>query len=411
MAKFIEKWKSVSLIVKILIGIVIGAVLGVAFPSASAIGILGTLFISALKGIAPILVFVLVMSAISKAGSGIGSQFRNVIFLYMLSTLIAALIAVIVHFLFPLTVALSQPASESSAPGSLSVIFGTLLTNIVENPISALAGANYLGILFWAVIIGLGLKIAGNQTAIDAVDGFSNAISIVVGWVIQCAPFGILGIVYTTVSGSGLSIFTSYGLLVLELVLTMLFVAFVSNPLIMFLCSRENPYPLVFRCIRESAVSAFFTRSSAANIPVNMALCEKLGLNRDFYSVSIPLGATVNMDGAAVVITIMSLTLAHTIGVTVSIPTAIFLAIVSTLSACGSSGVAGGSLLLIPMACSMLGISNDIAMQMVGVGFIISVIQDSTETALNSSADVAFTATAEKMAKKSNYPGGNRYRS
>ena len=401
MAKFIEKWKSVSLIVKILIGIVIGAVLGVAFPSASAIGILGTLFISALKGIAPILVFVLVMSAISKAGSGIGSQFRNVIFLYMLSTLIAALIAVIVHFLFPLTVALSQPASESSAPGSLSVIFGTLLTNIVENPISALAGANYLGILFWAVIIGLGLKIAGNQTAIDAVDGFSNAISIVVGWVIQCAPFGILGIVYTTVSGSGLSIFTSYGLLVLELVLTMLFVAFVSNPLIMFLCSRENPYPLVFRCIRESAVSAFFTRSSAANIPVNMALCEKLGLNRDFYSVSIPLGATVNMDGAAVVITIMSLTLAHTIGVTVSIPTAIFLAIVSTLSACGSSGVAGGSLLLIPMACSMLGISNDIAMQMVGVGFIISVIQDSTETALNSSADVAFTATAEKMAKKS----------
>ena len=401
MAKFIEKWKSVSLIVKILIGIVIGAVLGVAFPSASAIGILGTLFISALKGIAPILVFVLVMSAISKAGSGIGSQFRNVIFLYMLSTLIAALIAVIVHFLFPLTVALSQPASESSAPGSLSAIFGTLLTNIVENPISALAGANYLGILFWAVIIGLGLKIAGNQTAIDAVDGFSNAISIVVGWVIQCAPFGILGIVYTTVSGSGLSIFTSYGLLVLELVLTMLFVAFVSNPLIMFLCSRENPYPLVFRCIRESAVSAFFTRSSAANIPVNMALCEKLGLNRDFYSVSIPLGATVNMDGAAVVITIMSLTLAHTIGVTVSIPTAILLAIVSTLSACGSSGVAGGSLLLIPMACSMLGISNDIAMQMVGVGFIISVIQDSTETALNSSADVAFTATAEKMAKKS----------
>ena len=400
MKTIVSKWKNTNLILKILCGIIIGAALGLLVPKATPISYLGTLFVSALKAIAPILVFVLVMSSISKAGSGIGPKFKNVIILYMVSTFIAAIFAVFVNYLFPLTVTLTTGATEASAPQSLGAIFENLLTNIVENPVSALAGGNYLGILFWAVVLGLGLKVVANKTTIDVVENFSNTVSKVVGWVIQCAPFGIMGIVFSAVSTSGLSIFTSYGMLILELVGTMFFVMLVSNPLIIFLCTRENPYPLVFTCIRESAISAFFTRSSAANIPVNMALCEKLGLDKEFYSVSIPLGSTINMDGAAVVITTMSLTLAHTLGISVSLPMAIILALISTLGACGTSGVAGGSLLLVPMACSLLGISNDAAMQMVAVGFIISVIQDSMETALNSSSDVAFTATAEKMADK-----------
>ena len=400
MKTIVNKWKSTNLILKILCGIIIGAVLGLLVPAATPISYLGTLFVSALKAIAPILVFVLVMSSISKAGAGIGSKFKNVIILYMVSTFIAAIFAVFVNYFFPLTVTLATEATEASAPQSLGAIFENLLTNIVENPVSALAGGNYLGILFWAVVIGFGLKVVANKTTIDVVENFSNTVSKVVGWVIQCAPFGIMGIVFNAVSTSGLSIFTSYGMLILELVGTMLFIMLVSNPLIIFLCTRENPYPLVFTCIRESAISAFFTRSSAANIPVNMALCEKLGLDKEFYSVSIPLGSTINMDGAAVVITIMSLTLANTLGISVPLPMAILLALISTLGACGTSGVAGGSLLLVPMACSLLGISSDVSMQMVAVGFIISVIQDSMETALNSSSDVAFTATAEKMANK-----------
>ena len=373
---------------------------GLAVPKVTPIGYLGTLFVSTLKAIAPILVFVLVMSSISKAGSGIGAKFTNVIVLYMLSTFVAAFLAVMVHYLIPLTVTLAQTDTASTAPESLSEIFENLLSNIVENPVNALASGNYLGILFWAVVIGLGLKMTKDETAIHLVEVFSNTISSVVGWVIQCAPFGIMGVVFTAVSTNGLSIFTAYGMLILELVGTMLVVMLVSNPLIMFLCTRENPYPLIFTCIRESAVSAFFTRSSAANIPINMALCEKLGLDRDFYSVSIPLGSTINMDGAAVVITIMSLTLANTLGIQVPVPMAILLAIISTLGVCGTSGVAGGSLLLIPMACSLLGIPGEVSMQMVAVGFVISVIQDSMETALNSSSDVAFTATAEKMITK-----------
>ncbi len=400
MKSIVETWTKTNLIIKILCGIIIGAILGIAVPQLTPIAFLGTLFVSALKAIAPILVFVLVMSSISKAGEGIGSKFKNVIILYLCSTLVAAGIAVLVNYFAPLTVVLSDAVTESSAPQSLEAIFQTLLKNIVENPVNALAGGNYLGILFWAIVIGLGLKRLARPATIDTVEDFSNTISAVVGAVIQCAPFGILGIVFEAVSTNGLSIFTSYGMLILELVGTMLFVMFVSNPLIIFICTRENPYPLILTCIRESAVSAFFTRSSAANIPINMALCEKLGLDKEFYSVSIPLGSTVNMDGAAVVITIMSLTLANTLGIRVPIPMAILLAVISTLGACGTSGVAGGSLLLIPMACSLLGISGDISMQMVAVGFIISVIQDSMETALNSSSDVAFTATAEKMANK-----------
>lgn len=399
MKKIMAAWKKLNLIVKIACGIVLGAVLGAVIPKATVIGYLGTLFVGALKAIAPLLVFLLVMSSLSKAGEGIGAKFRNVIILYMLSTFIAAVVAVAVHYCFPLKVALSEQYTSSAAPQSLKVIFGNLLASIVENPVSALSGGNYLGILFWAVVIGLGLKAVGNRTAIDVISGLADTVSQVVGWVIRCAPFGILGIVFSAVSSNGLAIFSSYGLLILELVATMLFVMLVTNPLIMFLCTRENPYPLIFTCIRESAFSAFFTRSSAANIPINMSLCEKLGLDKDFYSVSIPLGSTINMDGAAVVITIMSLTLANTLGISVPFPMAVLLALVSTLAACGTSGVAGGSLLLIPMACSLIGISSDAAMQMVAVGFVIGVIQDSMETALNSSSDVFFTATAEKMAK------------
>lgn len=401
MGKIIEKWKNTGLIVKIAIGIVIGAVLGLLFPKAELLAYPGVLFVSALKAIAPILVFVLVMSSLSKAGEGIGPKFRNVIILYLGSTAVAAFIAVGVHFIWPLTVTLSvDPAATASAPQSMGTVFKNLLISVVENPISALSEGNYLAILFWAVILGLGLKRVGDKTAVHVAEKLSDTVSLVVSWVIACAPFGILGIVYASVAESGLAIFTSYGLLIGQLVITMLFVMLVSNPLIVFLCTRENPYPLVLTCIKESGISAFFTRSSAANIPVNMRLCEKLGLDKEFYSVSIPLGATINMDGAAVVITVMSLTLAHTLGIKVTMPSAMLLALVSTLAACGTSGVAGGSLLLIPMACTLLGISQDASMQMVAIGFIISVVQDSLETALNSSGDVIFTATAERMLHK-----------
>ena len=400
MNKIVEFWKSKNLIVKILCGIIIGAILGLAVPEVKVIEYLGDIFVGALKAIAPILVFVLVISSISKAGKGIGPKFRNVILLYLISTLVAAMFAVIISMAVPLTVVLNETDLTSAAPKALSGIFKNLLSSIVENPVKALGNANYLGILFWAIMIGLGVKFVSNETTILVLEKLSEAVSKVIGWVIGFAPFGILGIVFASVSSSGLSIFTSYGKLIIELVAVMLFVMFVTNPLIIFICTRKNPYPLVLTCIRESAVSAFFTRSSAANIPINMKLCEKLGLDRDFYSVSIPLGSTINMDGAAVVITIMSLTLAHTLGIHIPVPLAILLAIVSTLAACGTSGVAGGSLLLIPMACSLMGIPNDISMQMVAVGFIISVIQDSLETALNSSSDVAFTATAEMMVKE-----------
>lgn len=400
MNKIVEFWKSKNLIVKILCGIIIGAILGLAVPEVKVIEYLGDIFVGALKAIAPILVFVLVISSISKAGKGIGPKFRNVILLYLISTLVAAMFAVIISMAVPLTIVLNETVLSSSAPKALSEIFKSLFSSIVENPVKALGNANYLGILFWAIMIGLGVKYVNNETTVLVLEKLSEAVSKVIAWVIGFAPFGILGIVFTSVSSSGLSIFTSYGKLIIELVAAMFFVMFITNPLIIFICTRKNPYPLVLTCIRESAVSAFFTRSSAANIPINMKLCEKLGLDRDFYSVSIPLGSTINMDGAAVVITIMSLTLAHTLGIHVPVPLAILLAIVSTLAACGTSGVAGGSLLLIPMACSLMGIPNDISMQMVAVGFIISVIQDSLETALNSSSDVAFTATAEMMVKE-----------
>ena len=390
-----EKYNSVSLILRIALGLVVGAVLAVLFPGAAWVQEFGNLFVGALKGIAPVLVFVIVASALAQGSSKLDRRFGTVVWLYMLTTFLAAALSVITSELFPQTMALPEAASADVVPQGLGEVMHTLLSNIVANPISSIMNGNYIGILLWACLFGLAMKqLAGDTTKAFLADT-ADAVSSIVRWVINLAPFGIMGLVYTNVSGNGLSIFTQYGRLLLLLVGTMLFMALVINPLIIFIYLHRNPYPLVLRCLRESGLTAFFTRSSAANIPVNMSLCEKLGLDKDIYSVSIPLGATINMDGAAITITIMTLAAANTLGMKVSIPAAILLAFMSALGACGASGVAGGSLLLIPMACSLFGISNDIAMQVVGVGFIIGVIQDSVETALNSAGDVEFAATAE----------------
>ena len=392
----IKKWNSLSLIVRICIGLVIGAVLGLLLPGWTWIGVLGTLFVGALKAIAPLLVFVLVASSLANAKGNNMSKFRTVIFLYLFSTLCAAIVAVLVNFAHPVTLTLTgvNAAEGYTPPGSMSEIILNLLKSIIANPVDALANANYIGILFWAIIFGLALKNASGGTK-KIMEDLADGVSMVVRWVISCAPFGILGLVFEAVSTSGLEIFTTYGELVLVLVVSMLLVALVVNPLIVGITLRHNPYPLIFKCIRQSGVTAFFTRSSAANIPVNMELCKELGLDEDVYSVSIPLGSTINMDGAAAVITTFALTAAYSVGAEITLPMALLLSIVATFSACGTSGVAGGSLLLVPLGCSLFGISNDVAMQIVGVGFIVSVIQDSLETALNSSGDVIFTATAE----------------
>ena len=392
----IRKWNSMSLILRILIGLVVGAILGFSVPKAAWIGVPGELFVGALKAIAPILVFVLVASSLANSKGGNMEKFRTVIILYLFSTLCAAIVSVFTSFAFKVTIPLTglDAVDASAAPQGMSDVVMNLLKSFVVNPVDALAKANYIGILFWAVVFGIALKLAAPATK-AMMDDLSNAVSTAVRWVISCAPIGILGLMYTAVATSGAEIFKQYGQLVALLVGTMLFVALVINPLIVGLILRHNPYPLVFRCLRQSGITAFFTRSSAANIPVNMQLCKELGLDEDLYSVSIPLGSTVNMDGAAVTITIFSLVAAFTAGVPVTIPMAIFLSIVATFSACGTSGVAGGSLMLVPLGCSLFGIPGDIAMQLVGVGFIISVIQDSLETALNSSGDVLFTATAE----------------
>jgi serine/threonine transporter len=391
----LKKWTGMSLVVRILIGLVIGAVLGLVCPGWTAIGILGQVFVSALKAIAPILVALLVTSAIAKAKGGLGGRFRTVIILYLVSTLCAAVFAVLASFLFPVTITLQGTEGETAAPGGLADVFMTLLTNMVMNPVQALATANYIGILFWAIILGFALKLMASERTIHVVGDLADAVSRIVRWVIQFAPFGILGLVFSSVSESGLEIFVQYGKLILLLVGCMCCTAFIVNPFIAWLHIRENPYPLYWKCLKESGLNAFFTRSSAANIPINMDLCKRLGLDEEFYSVSIPLGSTINMNGAAVTITVLALAVAHTVGIEVSFASALFLSIVATLGACGASGVAGGSLLLVPMACSFFGIGNDIAMQAVAVGFIIGVVQDSVETALNSSSDAFFTAVAE----------------
>ena len=395
MGNFVKKWNDTSLILRIVVGLVIGIILALAVPQATVISIFGTVFVGALKAIAPILVFVLVMSSLSQATDGIGKRFRTVIGLYMLSTLLAAVVAVFASFLFPVTLKLAESTTDTVPPSGIGEVFTNLLNNIVSNPVDALTNANYVGILTWSIILGLALKKLAKPHTKEALRDLSDAVSQAVRWIINLAPFGIMGLVFTSVSENGLSIFADYGKLLLLLVGCMLSVALIVDPLIAALCLHRNPYPLVLRCFKESGVTAFFTRSSAANIPVNMALCERLGLDKNVYSVSIPLGATINMDGAAITITVMTLAAAHTLGVNVGIPTAIILSLLATVAACGASGVAGGSLLLIPMACSLFGISNDIAMQVVAVGFIIGVVQDSFETAINSAGDVLFAATAE----------------
>lgn len=394
MKTFIKKYTETGLALRILIGLVIGVILGILAPKAAFIKVLGTIFVGALKAIAPVLVFVLVMSAIAKASGNIGGRFRTVIILYMLSTLLAAIVAVVGSFLFPVSITLKE-AAESAPPSGIGEVLNNLLNNMVTNPINALANGNYMGILFWAVILGLALKLLGSQPTIQVFSDLSEITSTVVRWIIQFAPFGIMGLVFESVSENGLGIFTDYGKLLALLVGCMLVVALIVDPLVAWIYLKRNPYPLVFRCLKESGITAFFTRSSAANIPVNMELCKNLGLDEDFYSVSIPLGATINMDGAAITINVMTLAVCHTMGIAVDIPTAIVLSFLATLAACGASGVAGGSLLLIPMACSLFGIGSDVAMQAVAVGFIIGVVQDSVETALNSSGDAMFTATAE----------------
>lgn len=397
MKKIWKKYCETNLIIRILIGLVIGSVLGLTVPQLG-LGVLGDIFVGALKAIAPLLVFVLVISSLANAGAGIGKRFRTVIILYMLSTFMAAFVAVVGSNLFPITVDLNlAEAAEGAAPSGIGEVLHTLVMNMVSNPITALSEANYVGILTWAVILGIAIKILASDSTKATLQDISNAVTKTVQWVINFAPFGIMGLVFSSVSQNGLGIFTQYGKLLALLVGCMLAVALIVDPLIAGICLRRNPYPLVLRCFKDSGLTAFFTRSSAANIPINMALCEKLGLDRDMYSVSIPLGATINMDGAAITITVMSLAVANTVGLNVDIPTAFILSVIATLGACGSSGVAGGSLLLIPMACSLLGIGNDIAMQAVAIGFIIGVVQDSLETAINSSGDVLFAATAEFM--------------
>ncbi|WP_042476376.1 serine/threonine transporter SstT [Bacillus ndiopicus] len=395
MKAVIEKWNSINLVTRILVGIIIGVVLALTVPDAvSGITILGTLFVGALKAVAPVLVFVLVINALASHVSGKATNMKTVILLYAVSTFLAGFVAVIVSFIFPTELTLKTGAQEIAPPSGVMEVLQSLLFNIVSNPVSAIMNANYLGILAWAVLLGIALK-ASNDSTKTMLANLSDAVTKIVQWIISLAPFGIMGIVFESIATTGIEALREYLQLIVILVMTMFFVALVVNPLIVFIVARRNPYPLILTCLKDSGLTAFFTRSSAANIPVNMALAEKLKLNKDTYAVSIPLGATINMAGAAVTISVLTMAAAHTLGIEVDIFTAVILMVLSAVSAAGASGVAGGSLLLIPLACSLLGISDDVAMQVVAIGFIIGVVQDSCETALNSSSDVVFTAAAE----------------
>lgn len=401
MKNLIKKWNNISLIKRIICGLIIGLILGLVVPQASVISILGTMFVGALKGIAPLLVFFLVMSALCHMKTGQKTNLKFIIVLYMVGNLVSAFVAVIACRLFPVTLTFTDSASSTdiTPPNGIAEVLTNLLTNLVKNPVDSLVNANYIGILFWAVIFGITLKHA-NQGTKDALENISDATATAVQWIISCAPFGIMGLIFSTISEQGLDALLSYGKLILVLVGSMAVVIFIINPIIVFIFTKQNPFPLVFTCLKGSFITAFFTRSSAANIPVNMELCKKLGLDEDTYSISIPLGATINMAGAAITISVMALSTAHTLGIHVDFLTSIILCVLAALSAAGASGVAGGSLLLIPMACSLFGVPNDVAMQAVGVGFIIGVIQDSCETGLNSSSDVLYTAIADIREKR-----------
>jgi serine/threonine transporter len=395
MKDLLKKWNQVSLVKQIIAGLVIGVILALTIPElAKPVAILGSLFVSALKAVAPVLVLFLVMSAIAQHKRGQKTNMKTIISLYLLGTFAAGLIAVIASFIFPVSLKLTAGAEGMTPPGSVVEVLKTLLLNIVDNPVNAIINANYIGILAWAVLIGFALKNAADSTK-TVIANLSDAMSKIVTWVIKFAPLGIMGLVFESITTNGLSSLLSYGKLLAVLIGCMLVVALVVNPIIVFALMRQNPYPLVFKCLKESGITAFFTRSSASNIPVNIKICEDLGLDKDTYSVSIPLGATINMAGAAVTISVMTLAAVHTLGIQVDIPTAIILSVLAAISAAGASGVAGGSLLLIPLAASLFGIPNDVAMQVVAVGFIIGVLQDSFETALNSSTDVLFTAAVE----------------
>lgn len=390
----------VSLVKQILIGLVLGFIVALYAPDlASQVALLGTLFVGALKAVAPLLVLVLIMSALSSHKQGVETNMKSIVFLYILGTFSAAFIAVVASFLYPIDLKLVANASDVIPPNGIVEVLRTLILNVVENPVKALMTGNYIGILSWSIVFGIALRNA-SETTKEVINGFSNAVSQVVRWVIQLAPVGIFGLVADSISRNGIEALIGYGKLLLLLIGCMLFVALIINPLIVYCKIRSNPYPLVFTCLSESGIYAFFTRSSAANIPVNLKLCQKLRLDPDTYSISIPLGATVNMAGAAVTITVLTLAAVNTLGVAVDIWSALLLSIVAAIAACGASGVAGGSLLLVPMACALFGINNDIAMQVVGVGFIIGVLQDSAETALNSSTDVLFTAAADIASRK-----------
>ncbi|MCG7330863.1 serine/threonine transporter SstT [Streptococcus cristatus] len=402
--RILSAWNRANLIKRISIGIVTGALLALIFPQASAISLLDQIFVGGLKAIAPLLVFTLVANALSQHQKEQKSNMKTVIILYLIGTFAAALVAVLANHVFPVTIELTAASSEVRPPEGIGQVLSNLLLNLVDNPINALSKANYIGILSWAVVFGVAMREASQQSK-ELLKTLADITSKIVEWIINLAPFGILGLVYTTISGKGFEALKSYGMLLLLLLGSMALVALVVNPLIVFIMLRKNPYPLVWRCLKVSGVTAFFTRSSAANIPVNMKLCRDLGLNPETYSVSIPLGSTINMAGAAVTINTLTLAAANTLGIQVDFGTALVLSIVAAISACGASGVAGGSLLLIPVACSLFGIPNDLAMQVVSVGFVIGVIQDSCETALNSSTDVLFTAVAEM----STWPKEKRY--
>lgn len=397
-----KAWNQISLVKQIIIGLLIGIVLAVALPAQlSGITIFGSLFVGALKAVAPVLVFFLVISAISQHKAGQKTNMKTIIGLYLLGTLLAALAAVIASFIFKLNLVLPESTSEITPPGGIAEVLKTLVFNVVANPVNALLNANYIGILAWAILLGVALR-HSSETTKNFLRDISDAVSQLVRWIIRFAPLGVMGLVFDSIAVSGLSTLLEYGKLIVLLVGTMFFDALIINPIMVYVGIRENPYPLVLKCLKDSGITAFFTRSSAANIPVNMRLCDELGLDKDTYSISIPLGATINMGGAAITISILTLAAANTLGITVDLPMAVLLCVLSAISACGASGVAGGSLLLIPLACSLFGIPNDIAMQVVGVGFIVGVIQDSCETALNSSTDVLFTAAAEFAARRKN---------
>ncbi len=401
MRKLLHLWTSVSLVKRIAGGLILGIILGIFLPQVTLLKMFGTLFVEALKSVAPLLVLLLVMSALAKQQEGQKTNIKGIVFLYLMGTFLSACVAVTASFLFPVTLTLNaDSASDMAAPGGVGEVLTSLVMKLVSNPIAALEDANYIGILAWAVLLGIALRKASEGTK-QALSHLADAVSMIVRWVINLAPFGVMGLVFTTISEQGLTSLLSYGKLLLVLVGSMAAVAFIMNPIITFLYIRRNPFPLVFKCLKDSGITAFFTRSSAANIPVNLRLCEDLGLDRDTYAVSIPLGATINMGGAAVTITVLALAAANTLGIHVDIITAVILSVLSAVSACGASGVAGGSLLLVPLACSLFGIPDDVALQVVGTGFIVGVIQDSCETALNSSTDVLYTAVVE-LKKKGN---------